>query len=134
MTNYKSNLITGNDKLHRQVEELSRGLTKMKKKKLEESHHELIANFENSFQKYDQRMQHLDQDNYHRDVGDPIYNEIVVDWYSPLFYDVYFDYGYVDDDSINSDNSDIINNVLIHKLEVECEDNKEGVEQKKMFI
>jgi hypothetical protein len=75
-------------------------------------------------------MQLLDQDNYHRDVGAPIYNEIVVDWYSPLFYDIYFDYGYVDDDSINNDNGDIIHNVLIHKLKVECKDNKEGAKQK----
>lgn len=28
----------------------------------------------------------------------------------------------------------MINNIFIHKLKVECEDNKEGAKQKKKFI
>jgi len=40
----------------------------------------------------------------------------------------------INDDSINNDNGDIINNILIHKLKVECEDNKEGAKQKKNYL
>jgi hypothetical protein len=39
--------------LQRQVEELLSQLIEMKKKKLEESDHEFIANFENPFKRHD---------------------------------------------------------------------------------
>jgi hypothetical protein len=53
--------------------------------------------------------------------------EILVNWYSPLIYDIYFYDGYIDNESINNDDyeSDDIDNVLINKLEVECKEKME---------
>ena len=68
--------------IQKQVLELSHQLTKMKKRKLEEhgeSDHELIANFENMFQRYGHNKQLLDRDEYHRDFSNPIYIEINVE-------------------------------------------------------
>ena len=72
-------------------------------------------------------MEPSDWDDYHRDFGDPIYDKIYMNQYSPLIYDVYFYDGYVDNESINNDDyeSDDIDNVLINKLEVECKEKME---------
>ena len=59
-------------------------------------------------------------------LGDPIYDEISIDQYSPSIYDVQFDDDYVDNNSINNasnDNDNVINNILIDKLQVECKEN-----------
>jgi len=52
-----------------------------------------------------------------------------VEWYSLLIYDVHFNDDYVDDDIINngSDGSDdIIEGILVDKIEVECKKNMES--------
>lgn len=58
----------------------------------------------------------------------PVYDEINVNWYSPLIYDIYLDDDYVNNDRINNNsncNNDVINSVLIDMLEVKCKENIE---------
>jgi hypothetical protein len=65
-------------------------------------------------------------------LGDPIYNEIDVDWCSPIIYDVYFNGDY--DSIINNKSNgidDVINNVLIDNLKVEWKENNKGAQQNK---
>jgi hypothetical protein len=60
-----------------------------------------------------------------------------MDWYYPLFYNVYFDDDYIDNDIICNDNNgsdDIINGVLIDNLQIEYKENIEDTQQKKLLI
>ena len=71
-------------------------------------------------------MQLLDRDEHHKDFGNSIYDEIDVDWYSLSIYDIYFDDNNVDSNIINNDingNDDIIDEVFVNKIEVECKEN-----------
>ena len=104
-------------------------INKYEEKKVEdhvESNHGSMNNYENSFQKHEQRRQLLDRDKYRGDFGYSIYNEIDIDCYSPSIYDVYFDDDNFENDAINNDNNEsdnVINGVLINKLGVKCKDN-----------
>jgi hypothetical protein len=55
-----------------------------------------------------------------------------VDWCFPIIYDVYFNGDY--DSIINNKSNgidDVINNVLIDKLKVECKENNKRAQQNK---
>lgn len=65
----------------------------------------------------------------------PFYDEINCDWDSPPIYDFYFDDNYdvnyvINNESNSSDN--VINDILINKLEVKCKENMEAAQQKKI--
>ena len=121
-------------KLQRQVEKLSCQLTAMKKRRLEDSDHKFMASFENMFWRHKCSKQVLDYDEYRGDFDDLVYDKTNMDWYYPLFYNVYFDDDYIDNDIICNDNNgsdDIINGVLIDNLQIEYKENIEDTQQKK---
>jgi hypothetical protein len=78
----------------------------------------------------------LDYDEYRGDFDDLVYDKTNMDWYYPLFYDVYFDDDYIDNDIICNDNNgsdDIINGVLIDNLQIEYKENIEDTQQQKII-
>lgn len=101
----------------------------MNKKKLEnheEGDHESIINFENLFQRHEQRNQLIVKDEYYGDFDNIVYNKISMGLYSPPIFDVCFDDEFVNNDSMNNDNDDndeVMNSVLVDKLRIKCKEN-----------
>lgn len=71
-----------------------------------------------------------------RAFGDSIYVEINVNRYSPSIYNSYFNNDYNDNNSIDnySNGSDnVIDDILVNKLEIKCKENMECTQQKKFI-
>jgi hypothetical protein len=79
----------------------------------------------------------LNWDEYHENFNDLIYDEIDVNWLSLIIYDVYF-YFYNDhNDIINNINNGIdnmIDSVLVDKVEFKCKENMEFAKKKFFFF
>jgi hypothetical protein len=67
-------------------------------------------------------------DEYHENFNDLIYDEIDVNWFSLIIYDVYFYFYNVHNDIINNINNGIdnmIDSILLDKVEFKCKENME---------
>ena len=106
----------------------------MKKRRLEDSDYKFMANFENMFWRHKRSRQVVDYNEYYRDFDDLLNGKTNINWYYPLFYNVYFYYDYIDNDIIcidNNNSDDIINDVFVDNLQIECKQNIKNTQQKK---